>query len=147
MRQHKELKDHLREIYFFRLRLVLSFAFMLTLAFLLFTRLVYLQIFRQAEYSTMADKNRISVVPIVPNRGLIQDRNGVTLARNYSGYTLEISPSKVSNLENTINELSTLVDIQPMKWRVLQHSNFVSPAWRSRRVYSANILTAKSLPI
>jgi penicillin-binding protein 2 len=113
MRQHKELKDHLREIYFFRLRLVLSFAFMLTLAFLLFTRLVYLQIFRQAEYSTMADKNRISVVPIVPNRGLIQDRNGVTLARNYSGYTLEISPSKVSNLENTINELSTLVDIQP----------------------------------
>jgi penicillin-binding protein 2 len=113
MRQHKELKDHLREIYFFRLRLVLSFVFMLTLAFLLLSRLIYLQIFRQAEYNTMADKNRISVVPIVPNRGLIQDRNGVILARNYSGYTLEISPTKVSNLENTINELSTLVDIQP----------------------------------
>jgi penicillin-binding protein 2 len=37
--------------------------------------------------------NRISVVPIVPNRGLILDRNGVVLARNYSAYTLEITPS------------------------------------------------------
>ena len=113
MLQFKELKNHQREIYFFRLRLVLSVVLMLALAFLLLTRLVYLQVFRQSEFSTMADKNRISVVPIVPNRGLIQDRNGVILARNYSGYTLEISPAKVTNLETTINELSTIVDIQP----------------------------------
>ena len=113
MRQQKELKDHLREIYFFRLRLVLSFTFMLVLAFLLLTRFVYLQVFRHSEFNIMADKNRISVVPIVPNRGLIQDRNGIVLAQNYSGYTLEISPQKVANLEDTINELSTLVDIQP----------------------------------
>ena len=108
----KELKNHLQEIYFFRLRLILSFAFMLFLAFLLLSRLVYLQVFRQSEFNTMADKNRISVVPIVPNRGLIQDRNGIVLAQNYSGYTLEIYPAKVADLEATINELSTLVEIQ-----------------------------------
>ena len=52
-------------------------------------------------------------MPIVPNRGLILDRNGVVLARNYSAYTLEISPRKVSELERTIDELAELVDIQP----------------------------------
>lgn len=111
MRQHKELKNHQREIYFFRLRLVTSFVFMLVLAFILLTRLIYLQVFRQNEFNTMADKNRIAVVPIVPNRGLIQDRNGVVLAQNYSGYTLEIAPAKVFDLEGTINELSSIVEI------------------------------------
>ena len=38
-------------------------------------------------------------MPIVPNRGLILDRNGVVLADNYSAYTLEITPSKVADLE------------------------------------------------
>jgi penicillin-binding protein 2 len=52
-------------------------------------------------------------VPIVPNRGLIQDRNGIVLAQNYSGYTLEIDPTKVENLEATITALSELVEIQP----------------------------------
>jgi penicillin-binding protein 2 len=113
MRQHKELRNHQREIYFFRLRLIISVVFMLILLLILLSRLFYLQVLRQNEFNTMADKNRISVVPIVPNRGLIQDRNGVVLAQNYSGYTLEISPSQVANLEGTINELSTLVDIQP----------------------------------
>ena len=111
---HKELRNHQREIYFFRLRLVISVVFMLVLLLILLSRLFYLQVIRQSEFNTMADKNRISVVPIVPNRGLIQDRNGVVLAQNYSGYTLEISPTKLTaDLETTINELSTLVDIQP----------------------------------
>ena len=112
MSQHKELRDHQREIYFFRLRLITSFVFMLLLALLLVSRLVFLQIFKQDEFSMLADKNRISVVPIVPNRGLITDRNGIVLAQNYSGYTLEISPAKLSkDMESTINELSTIVDI------------------------------------
>ncbi|OYY47716.1 MAG: penicillin-binding protein 2 [Gallionellales bacterium 35-53-114] len=110
--QYKELKNNQREIYFFRLRLILSLVFVLVLAFILLARLVYLQVVRQSDFATLADKNRISVVPIVPNRGLIQDRNGVVLAQNYSGYTLEISPAKVDNLEATINALSELVSIQ-----------------------------------
>ena len=50
---------------------------------------------------------------MVPNRGLILDRNGIVLASNYSAYTLEITPSKVPALEQTIEELSALVDITP----------------------------------
>jgi penicillin-binding protein 2 len=113
MSQHKELKNHQREIYFFRLRLIVGMAFILLLVLILLSRLVYLQIIRQNYFTTLADDNRISVVPIVPNRGLIQDRNGIVLAQNYSGYTLEINPLKVANLEDTITSLSQLVDIQP----------------------------------
>ena len=112
MMHYKELKNNQREIYFFRLRLILSLVFVLVLTFILLARLVYLQVVRQSDFTTLADKNRISVVPIVPNRGLIQDRNGVILAQNDSGYTLEISPAKVANLEATINALSSLVSIQ-----------------------------------
>jgi penicillin-binding protein 2 len=113
MRQHKELKNHQREIYFFRLRLILAMVFVLVLLFILVSRLFYLQVVRQSYFTTLADNNRISVVPIIPNRGLIQDRNGIVLAQNYSGYTLEIAPSKVTDLEATINSLSELVTIQP----------------------------------
>jgi penicillin-binding protein 2 len=80
---------------------------------LLVARFFYLQVVRYDYYSTRAEDNRISLVPIVPNRGLITDRNGTVLARNYSAYTLEITPSKVVDLDATIEELSRLVDIQP----------------------------------
>ena len=108
-----ELKNHQQEIFNFRLRLALSLGFVLLLMFLLLARFVYLQLVRYDYFHTMAEKNRISIVPTVPNRGLILDRNGVVLAHNYSAYTLEITPSKAGDLETTINELAQFIDIQP----------------------------------
>ena len=61
----------------------------------------------------MAEANRISVVPVVPNRGIITDRNGIVLAHNYSAFTLEITPAQAGNLEETINTLAEIIDIQP----------------------------------
>lgn len=108
-----ELKNIAQEIGHFRLRIVAAAAFVLFAFGLLGARLVYLQIYRHDELSTQAENNRITIVPIVPNRGLILDRNGVVLANNYSAYTLEITPSKVDNLEATIDQLTQIVDIQP----------------------------------
>lgn len=113
MNKHVELKNHQREIFYFRLRLAIGVGFVLTLFTILLLRFIYLQVVRHDYYETLAESNRISVVPIVPNRGLILDRNGVVLAHNYSGYTLEITPNKTGDLEATINELSTLVEITP----------------------------------
>jgi penicillin-binding protein 2 len=113
MNKHVELKNHQREIFYFRLRLAIGIGFVLTLFAILLLRFVYLQVVRHDYYETLAESNRISVVPIVPNRGLILDRNGVVLAHNYSGYTLEITPSKTNGLDATIDELSTLVEITP----------------------------------
>ncbi len=79
---------------------------------LLAARLVYLQVYRHADLNEQAESNRTAIVPIVPNRGLILDRNGIVLATNYSAYTLEITPSKVENLEETIAALEKVVDIQ-----------------------------------
>jgi penicillin-binding protein 2 len=80
---------------------------------LLASRLVYLQIVRHEDLKEQAENNRTAVVPVVPNRGLILDRNGIVLATNYSAYTLEITPSKVPALEQTIDELSAVVEITP----------------------------------
>ena len=113
MKRHVELKNQLREIFHFRLRLAVSIGFTLVLMAILLLRFVYLQGVRHDYYQTLAESNRISIVPIVPNRGLILDRNGIEMAHNYSGYTLEITPGKVANIEATIDELATLVNIAP----------------------------------
>ncbi len=108
-----ELKNHQRELYQFQVRVgFVSVAVLVCFAILLL-RFTWLQIVQHDVYHAKAEDNRISIVPIAPNRGLILDRNGVVLARNYSAYTLEISPSKINDLERTITELAEVVDIQP----------------------------------
>ena len=108
-----ELKDHQRELHRFRLRVGIAGAAVLAAFALLFARFFYLQVLQHDTYASKAEENRISIVPISPNRGLILDRNGVVLARNYSAYTLEIFPRRVRDLEATIGELAELVEIQP----------------------------------
>ena len=80
---------------------------------LLIGRFVWLQVIQHDFYRTRAEDNRIALIPIVPNRGVITDRNGVVLANNYSAFTLEITPSQIADLEATIESLSALIDIQP----------------------------------
>ncbi len=107
-----EFKDTQRELYIFRLRLVAGMLFVLICFGLLVARYLTLQIVRHDNYAARADENRISLVPIVPNRGIVTDRNGVVLARNYSAYTLEITPSKVVNVDATIDALSEVIPIE-----------------------------------
>ncbi len=106
-----ELRDFQSELRRFQLRLGVASAVVLVAFGLLALRFAYLQLVQHDYYRTKAEDNRISVVPLVPNRGLILDRNGMVLARNESQYTLEISPQKVANLEATINELATVIEI------------------------------------
>jgi penicillin-binding protein 2 len=109
-----ELKNVERELRRFRLRLIAAAAFVLFCFGLLVTRLVVLQVLRHSELSVQAENNRITVVPIVPNRGLIVDRNGIVLANNYSAYTLEITPSKLDRpLDQVIDQLAEVVSIEP----------------------------------
>ncbi len=112
-----ELKNVDREIGQFRGRLIAAAAFVLLAFVLLGARLVHLQVFRHEELATQAEANRIAVLPIVPNRGLIVDRHGVVLATNYSAYTLEISPARLRGgaaaLDAVVDELSGLLEISP----------------------------------
>ena len=132
-----ELRNVQADLARFRRR-VLVVGLVVLFAFgLLASRLVYLQMVRHDDLSDQAENNRTAVVPIVPNRGQILDRNGVVLATNYSAYTLEITPSKAAPVEDTINELAKVVDIQPRDRRRFKRlmddsRNFESLPIRSR---------------
>jgi penicillin-binding protein 2 len=106
-----ELRNSERELHQFRLRAGIAGVAVLVAFGLLAARFFYLQVVQHDVYQAKAEDNRISVVPILPNRGLITDRNGLVLARNYSGYTLEIFPRRVKSVEGTIEELAGLIEI------------------------------------
>jgi penicillin-binding protein 2 len=129
----KNLDDELRR---FRGRLLVAALAVLACFALLGARLLHLQVFRHEELATQAEANRIAVVPVVPIRGVIVDRNGVVLASNYSAYTLEITPSRTAGvaLEPLIDELAEVVEIQPRDRR------------RFKRQYEEN-RSVESLPI
>ena len=115
-----EIRDTKRDLYYFQLRLGVAGFVVLAAFAVLFGRFFYLQVIQHQYYDTKAEDNRISIVPNPPNRGLILDRNGVVLARNYSAYTLELTLSKIADLEGTIDELAAIVDIQPRDRRRFQ---------------------------
>lgn len=111
MNRPTELRNAQRERYNFQLRLLIALAVVMTGFATLLGRFFYLQVLQYEKYHTLAESNRISLVPIPPSRGIITDRNGVVLAHNYSAYTLEIVPSRVESLEGTINELAQIIEI------------------------------------
>ena len=129
-----ELRNYEREVYQFQLRIGIAGVAVVIAFLLLAARFVYLQVVQHDIYRAKAEDNRISIVPVPPNRGLIVDRNGLVLARNYSGYTLEIFPRRARSVEGTIDELSELIEITP----------------RDRRLFKklvAETRNAESLPI
>jgi penicillin-binding protein 2 len=111
MQPFSELKNYQREQHYFRVRLVFAFVVIIACFGILLARLAWLQVIQYEHYHTLAESNRISLVPIVPNRGLILDRNGVVLAHNYFVYTLEVTPAKVGDLDQTLLQLGELVTI------------------------------------
>ena len=133
-----EIKDSDREIHQFRLRMTALAVLVFVCFGILVARFVWLQVIQHDKYHAQAEDNRIALVPIVPNRGLIVDRNGVVLARNYSAYTLEITPSKLqANMDSVIDELAKLVAIEPKDRkrfkRLLEESrSFASVPLRTR---------------
>ncbi|HYS63439.1 MAG TPA: penicillin-binding protein 2 [Paraburkholderia sp.] len=133
-----EFKDTQQQLSKFRLRVAAAGLFVFVCFGLIGFRFLFLQVWHYSKYSLQADENRISVAPIVPNRGIITDRNGVVLAKNYSAYTLEITPSKLNDsLENVIDSLATVVSIDARdrrRFKKLQEDskNFESLPIRTR---------------
>jgi penicillin-binding protein 2 len=135
MRIIRDIESDLRR---FRSRVVIVTGAILAAFLLLTLRLFYLQVIRYDELNAQAENNRTAIVPIVPNRGVIMDRNGIVLATNYSAYTLEITGSKVVEpLDQVIEKLSAVIDIQPrdkrrFKKQLDESKNFESVPIRNR---------------
>jgi len=109
----KALRNTERELFFFRTRVIVASAFVALCFLLLAGRFVWLQFFKHDDFYARAESNRIAVVPVTANRGLIKDREGRVIARNYSAYTLEINPRQVENVTAVIDELAQVIEVQP----------------------------------
>ena len=117
MSLHPQLKNLDLELTHFQARLKVGAVFVLLLGGLLLGRLFYMQVLQHLHYHILAESNRIALVPVVPNRGLIVDRNDLILAENYSAYTLEIVVAKTHDLETTLAEIGRLIEITPKHLR------------------------------
>ncbi|MEE8340306.1 MAG: penicillin-binding protein 2 [Xanthomonadales bacterium] len=104
------LKDQALEGNLFARRAMTSFGLVLAAIILLSLRYVYLQVISHDEFSTRSINNRVRIVPVAPNRGLIYDRRGRPIAQNLPAYRLELVPEKVDDLEKVILALGEIIE-------------------------------------
>ncbi|GAA0364515.1 penicillin-binding protein 2 [Bowmanella denitrificans] len=105
------IRDHSAEANLFARRTVITLLGIVGLLCVLISNLYYLQVTRFQDYQTRSNGNRIKVLPVAPNRGLIYDRNGELLAENRPSFTLEVVPEQVEDLDQTLSELAALLQI------------------------------------
>ncbi|WP_417347297.1 penicillin-binding protein 2 [Ferrimonas sp.] len=109
--QRTKIRDNAAEAALFRRRAVVSLFGVLALIGILLSNLYVIQVVDHSEYQTRSNDNRIRVVPVAPNRGLIYDRHGVLLAENQPVYSLEVIPEQAKNLEQSLAELAQIFAI------------------------------------
>lgn len=110
-RQQRHFKDHVSEARLFTARTLWSLAGIFILIAIVISRLFYLQVSNHDHYTTLSLDNRVKVIAIAPNRGLIYDRNGVILAENLPSWRLEITPERVGDMEQLLTQLQALITI------------------------------------
>jgi len=103
------IKNHTLEALLFKRRALVAAILSVLILFVLLARLVYLQFFEFSHFASLSENNRVRLTPLVPNRGLIYDRNGVVLAENRPFFQLELIPEQVENMQETLHELGQIV--------------------------------------
>ncbi|OCG40183.1 penicillin-binding protein 2 [Gilliamella apicola] len=106
-----KIRDHSAEANLFLRRALFSFIVIIILIIILIANLASLQILNYSYYTTKSNDNRIEIIPIPPNRGMIYDRNGTPLAINNITYQLNIIPDKTKNLNEQFEQLKKIVDL------------------------------------
>ena len=137
MSKRTPLKDHLRETHLFTARAVTALVCVAVLMLAVVLRLVYLQVISHEHFTTLSENNRVNIVPIPPNRGLIFDRKGVLLAQNMPSFSLELVPEQIKNMDATIASLGEIIaldqdDLDEFKKRLGQRHPYEGIALRLR---------------
>ncbi|MFA6162833.1 MAG: penicillin-binding protein 2, partial [Methylobacter sp.] len=133
------IKDNLVESRLFLNRIIVAFIVILLLTSGLIVRLIYLQIVGHEHYATLAKDNSIKIEPLVPTRGIIFDRHGKVLAENTQSFSLELIPEQISDLDDTLLRLKTLLNIPDEKIEQYQKQRK-----RQKRFISTALLTNMS---
>jgi penicillin-binding protein 2 len=111
LKHRPTIRDHSAEANLFARRAFVGFVFVLGLVAVLLSNLYTIQVEDHQDYQTRSNDNRIKVIPIAPNRGLIYDRNGVLLAENKPVYNLEVIPEEVDDLDESLDQISKIIAI------------------------------------
>ena len=145
----RRLRGPSREAQLFARRIVIAALGMVVLIALLLSRLVYLQLVHHDHFTTLAQENRLKVLPIAPTRGLIYSGDGVLLADNRASFSLEVVPEKAGDLSAALAQLQAYVSVGPellarLKSELRQRRRFDSIAVKDNltaqevAVFSAN---------
>ncbi|MGB0987958.1 MAG: penicillin-binding protein 2, partial [Pseudoalteromonas spongiae] len=140
LKQRATIRDHSAEANLVARRAFVAFVFVMIVIGILFVNVFNLQVNQHQSYQTRSNENRIKVIPIAPNRGLIYDRNGVLLAENRPVYNLEVIPEESDDLEKSLSEVSALFDISQE-----QQQEFLKNSKRKRR-FKSQILKSRLTP-
>ena len=92
-------------------RLILIYVIFAALFILIIYKTYSLQVSSFSDYEIAALKNKTREILIQPSRGIIYDRNGQILVNNVPSYNLIIKPSFISNFENLLDEIKSIVEL------------------------------------
>ncbi|AXR06419.1 penicillin-binding protein 2 [Salinimonas sediminis] len=111
VRKRQQIRDHSAEANLFARRTAIALLIVIGMLAVVISNLYVLQVKQFEDYQTRSNGNRIKVVPIAPNRGLIYDRNGILLAENRPVFSLEVVPEQIEDLDATLAELTDLMSL------------------------------------
>ncbi|KII80440.1 penicillin-binding protein 2 [Vibrio renipiscarius] len=139
LRKRTRIRDYQEESRLFGSRAIVAFIGIFVMMGILIVNLYNIQVNQYQDYKTRSNDNRIKVVPIAPNRGLIYDRNGILLAENRPVFSLEITPEKIKDMDDTVARLQQILNITPE-----QVARFEKERRQTRRFNSVPILNQLS---
>ena len=122
------IRNQSAEANLFARRTFFTLVGVLILLLILFSNIYSLQVESFEKYQTRSNSNRIKLLPVAPNRGLIYDRNGVILADNKPVYSLAVIPEQTNNLNESIAKVSELLEISADR-----QTKFLKSVKRKRR--------------
>lgn len=114
-RKRISIKNHTAEANLFARRVLIAFIGVMVMLLILFTNIYSLEVNAYNKYKTKSNSNRIKLLPVAPNRGLIYDRNGIILAENKPIYSLEVIPEDVDDINKQLDKVSALLNISEEK--------------------------------
>ncbi|MDB6050170.1 MAG: penA 1 [Pseudomonas sp.] len=112
------LKDHEKERQLVNKRLAACGLLVVILSCILVGRMYFLQVTEFAYHSTISENNRVHVLPITPERGMIYDRNGVVLADNRPSFNLIMTRERSGDWSQVLDALISILNL-PEEDRIL----------------------------
>ena len=126
-------------------RVIICSAVSVFMVIVLFCNLYYLQVISYDDYQTRSNENRIKVLPVVPPRGIIYDRNHVVLADNRAVFHLVLYPSKGINTRDSIEQLNEKLKLQLSEKDITDLSYIANTRKRFSGVEISDLLTEEQI--